>query len=143
LEEFVHADDAVRMNLDRKLKVDNIRHRVDEVIARSQQEVSRAGLGNPPIVEKRVRTFSNDFGPPIPLPDRRVTSYSPMRAEHIIERRPPFKPLEGTENITDLRRQYSFGRETLGARSSPLRDAIRQDVMRSKSGGKNVTFAEF
>ena len=35
LEEFVQADDAVRMNLDRKHKVENIRSRVDDVIARS------------------------------------------------------------------------------------------------------------
>lgn len=39
LEEFVHADDQVRKNLDRKNKVENIRQRVDDVIARSQAEV--------------------------------------------------------------------------------------------------------
>lgn len=39
LEEFVAADDTVRRNLDRKTKVDNIRMRVDDVIARSQAEV--------------------------------------------------------------------------------------------------------
>ena len=42
LEEFVQADDAVRMNLDRKHKVENIRSRVDDVIARSQAEVARS-----------------------------------------------------------------------------------------------------
>jgi len=31
----VSADDAVRLNLDRKHKVDHIRTRVDDVIARS------------------------------------------------------------------------------------------------------------
>jgi len=35
LEEFVQADEAVRMNLDRKNKVENIRSRVDDVIRRS------------------------------------------------------------------------------------------------------------
>jgi hypothetical protein len=35
LEEFVAADDAVKKNLDRKHKVDHIRQRVDDVIARS------------------------------------------------------------------------------------------------------------
>ena len=35
LEEFVQADDQVRKNLDRKNKVDHIRQRVDDVIARS------------------------------------------------------------------------------------------------------------
>jgi hypothetical protein len=39
LEEFVQADEAVRMNLDRKNKVENIRSRVDDVIRRSQIEV--------------------------------------------------------------------------------------------------------
>lgn len=39
LEEFVQADDQVRRNLDRKNKVENIRQRVDDVIARSQAEV--------------------------------------------------------------------------------------------------------
>jgi hypothetical protein len=39
LEEFVQADDQVRKNLDRKNKVDHIRQRVDDVIARSQAEV--------------------------------------------------------------------------------------------------------
>lgn len=33
------ADDQVRRNLDRKNKVENIRARVDDVIARSQAEV--------------------------------------------------------------------------------------------------------
>ena len=42
LEEFVAADDAVRKNLDRKHKVDHIRSRVDEVIARSQAEVEHS-----------------------------------------------------------------------------------------------------
>ena len=52
LEEFVHADDAVRMNLDRKYKVENIRARVDDVINRSQIEVSRshAAMQPPPVV---------------------------------------------------------------------------------------------
>ena len=136
----LHADDAVRMNLDRKIKVDNIRSRVDDVIARSQAEVSRAGMAHPALLERPSRTFSHDFGLIENIPPRRgVTSYSPMRKEHIIERRPPFRPLDGPENV-DLRRQYSFGRETLGGRSSPLRDAFKQDMIRSKSGGKNVTF---
>jgi len=39
LEEFVQSDDQVRKNLDRKNKVDHIRQRVDDVIARSQAEV--------------------------------------------------------------------------------------------------------
>ena len=39
LEEFVQADEAVRMNLDRKNQVENIRSRVDDVIRRSQIEV--------------------------------------------------------------------------------------------------------
>ena len=122
LEEFVHADDAVRMNLDRKLKVENIRNRVDDVIARSQVEVSRAGMAHPALVERPMRTFSHDFAPIEKVPRRGVTSYSPMRNEHIIERR-PFRPMEGTENM-DLRRQYSFGRENHLGRSSPLRNAI-------------------
>ena len=145
LEEFVHADDAVRMNLDRKLKVENIRTRVDDVIARSQIEVSRAGMAHPALIERPMRTFSHDFGPVEKVPRRGVTSYSPMRQErqeHIIERRQPFREFNGGENV-DLRRQYSFGRETLGQRSSPLRDAFKQDMMRSKSGGKNVTFQEY
>ena len=35
LEDFVHADDQVRANLNRKYKVETIRHRVDDVIRRS------------------------------------------------------------------------------------------------------------
>lgn len=49
LEEFVHADDAVRMNLDRKHKVADIRSRVDDVIARSQAEVDRSMIPPMPI----------------------------------------------------------------------------------------------
>jgi hypothetical protein len=41
LEEFIEADDHVRRNLDRKSKVDTIRWKVDEVIKRSQEEVSQ------------------------------------------------------------------------------------------------------
>ena len=41
LEEFIEADDHVRRNLDRKSKVDTIRWTVDEVIKRSQEEVSQ------------------------------------------------------------------------------------------------------
>lgn len=123
LEEFVHADDAVRMNLDRKMKVENIRSRVDEVIARSQVEVSRAGIAHREMVERPMRTFSHDFGGPMEaIPRRKVTSHSPIRhspiraehvierrhspiraEHHIIERRPPLRPMEGTENM-DLRR---------------------------------------
>lgn len=149
LEEFVQADDAVRMDLDRKIKVDNIRSRVDEVIARSQAEVSRAGmLINPPqVIERATRTFTHEFAPVSEKYGRRqVISYSPMRSEHIVvDRRSPFRPLTGAENIAaDIRRQYSFGREPIVGRSSPLRDAIKQhEIIRSKSGGKNVTFAEY
>lgn len=39
LEDFVDADEAVKRNLDRKHKVEHIRHRVDDVIRRSQVEV--------------------------------------------------------------------------------------------------------
>lgn len=35
LEDFVDADEAVKRNLDRKYKVENIRTRVDDVIRRS------------------------------------------------------------------------------------------------------------
>lgn len=77
LEDFVDADEAVKRNLDRKFKVDNIRTRVDDVIRRSQVEV-----------EQRARVFS---GRPREMvvetvqhgPGRRVTKsathYSPMR----------------------------------------------------------------
>lgn len=68
LEEFVHADDAVRMNLDRKIKVENIRTRVDDVIARSHAEVSRAGYAHPSLIERPVRTFSHGFGPVEKIP---------------------------------------------------------------------------
>lgn len=54
LEEFVHADDAVRLNLDRKHKVDSIRSRVDDVIARSQAEVTRSMLPPPNMPPPRV-----------------------------------------------------------------------------------------
>ena len=39
LEGFLEADEQVRRGLDRKSKVDQIRHRVDDVIRRSQMEV--------------------------------------------------------------------------------------------------------
>lgn len=39
LEAFIESDEAVRQGLDRKVKVDTIRHKVDDVIRRSEQEV--------------------------------------------------------------------------------------------------------
>ena len=143
LEEFVHADDAVRMNLDRKYKVENIRARVDDVINRSQIEVSRshAAMQPPPVVVERVgRKYDYEFPSVEKINRRPITSYSPMRGDPMI--RPPFRPLEDVHNYPDLRKQYSFGREPFGPRepivgSSPLGDAIR-----SKSGGKAVSFVE-
>lgn len=39
LEAFIESDEAVRQGLDRKVKVETIRHKVDDVIRRSEQEV--------------------------------------------------------------------------------------------------------
>jgi len=39
LEAFIESDEAVRQGLDRKVKVDTIRHKVDDVIRRSEAEV--------------------------------------------------------------------------------------------------------
>ena len=77
LEDFVDADEAVKRNLDRKYKVDNIRTRVDDVIRRSQVEVEhrqRVFSGRPR--ETVVETVTHG-------PGRRVTKsathYSPVR----------------------------------------------------------------
>lgn len=157
LEEFVHADDAVRMNLDRKHKVENIRTRVDEVIARSQAEVARTMI--PP-----ARVFHHEY-PSVEKMDRlarkTVSSYSPMRPEPIIERRVAWRGLDDgsmpppQRSYVEMRKQYSFGRgepafdewarqereyrdNLVGRRErgSPLREGGR-----SKSGTKNVSFA--
>lgn len=74
------------MNLDRKFKVENIRSRVDEVIARSQAEVARSmHVGGPP-----PRVFPHEY-PSVEKIDRvarkTVASYSPIRTDPIIERR--------------------------------------------------------
>lgn len=39
LEAFIESDEAVRQGLDRKVKVESIRNKVDDVIRRSEQEV--------------------------------------------------------------------------------------------------------
>lgn len=39
LEAFIESDEAVRQGLDRKVKVETIRNKVDDVIRRSEQEV--------------------------------------------------------------------------------------------------------
>lgn len=113
LEEFVVADDAVRMNLDRKFKVDNIRSRVDEVIARSQAEVARSLHAGPP------RVFPHEF-PSVEKIDRiarkTVTSYSPIRTDPIIERRVAWggpTPAYDAPGYVEMNKQYSFGREPL------------------------------
>ena len=81
----MQADDAVRHNLDRKHKVDNIRTRVDDVIARSQAEVARSMH-----VAAGPRVFPHEF-PSVEKIDRvarkTVASYSPIRPDPIIERR--------------------------------------------------------
>ena len=41
LEEFVETDEQIRMNLDRRSKVEQIRQKVDDVIRRSQEEVTQ------------------------------------------------------------------------------------------------------
>ena len=81
-----------------------------------------------------------------------VASYSPIRPDPIIERRMAWggPPAHDPASYVDMKKQYSFGREAVhpddwardreireyvGRRQSPLREAIR-----SKSGGKNVTF---
>lgn len=145
LEEFVQADDAVRHNLDRKHKVDNIRSRVDDVIARSQAEVARSMQVVP---GPGPRVFPHEF-PSVEKIDRvarkTVASYSPIRPDPIIERRMAWGPplQHDPASYAEMKKQYSFGREGIShlddrypsRRSSPMRDVIR-----SKSGGKNVTF---
>lgn len=150
LEEFVQADDAVRMNLDRKHKVENIRSRVDDVIARSQAEVARSMQVVP---GPAPRVFPHEF-PSVEKIDRvarkTVASYSPIRPDPIIERRVAWGPggppvPHDPVGYAEMKKQYSFGREAIPhpddrlardfRRGSPLREAIR-----SKSGGKNVTF---
>lgn len=101
LEEFVHADDAVRFNLDRKHKVDSIRSRVDDVIARSQAEVTRSML--PPPTLPPPRASYHEYAPSVEKIDRVerrvVSSYSPMRAEPI-GGRPPWRPLDSYINVS-------------------------------------------
>ena len=81
----MQADDAVRMNLDRKHKVDNIRSRVDDVIARSQAEVAKSMIPPPDI-----RRPFHEYPPSVEKIDRRpVASYSPMRSELLA--RPPLR----------------------------------------------------
>ena len=150
------ADDAVRMNLDRKFKVDNIRSRVDEVIARSQAEVARSvHVGGP-------RVFHHDY-PSVEKIDRvarkTVASYSPIRTDPIIERRvawggPPAYEATTAASYAEMKKQYSFGREPFQpgvppeewAREREFREqAVRQsspfrDTGRAKSGGKVVKF---
>ena len=84
----MQADDAVRTNLDRKFKVEHIRSRVDEVIARSQQEVARS-------MHVGQRVFPHEY-PSVEKIDRvarkSVASYSPIRPDPIIERRHAWGP---------------------------------------------------
>ena len=86
LEEFVQSDDQVRKNLDRKNKVDHIRQRVDDVIARSQAEVDyqrQYGYNNEQAMQEmqrmeryeRARGASN-LSPPREVPMRR-TAWGP------------------------------------------------------------------
>ena len=41
LEKFIEADEAVRRNLNRRDKVETIRHKVDDAIKKSMQEIER------------------------------------------------------------------------------------------------------
>ena len=94
------------------------------------------------------RVFPHEF-PSVEKIDRvarkTVASYSPIRPDPTIERRVAWGPPvpHDPASYAEMKKQYSFGREAIphpddryvGRRGSPLREAIR-----SKSGGKNVTF---
>lgn len=109
LEAFIESDEAVRQGLDRKVKVDTIRHKVDDVIRRSEAEVEER------ILEQKSRRVHAEQAraaheadraaaeraalhhaamagryEPVPVPGRVVTRsanhYSPARHEAFVAR---------------------------------------------------------
>lgn len=101
LEEFVEADEQVRLNLNRKQKVESIRSRVDDVIRRSQAEVENRFRAGSKVVTEVVQ-----HSPVREVVERRViggaksaTHYSPSRTEYVTQQRVAWKPLRETGNI--------------------------------------------
>lgn len=128
LEEFIEADDQVRRNLDRKNRVDNIRQRVDEVIARSQAEVEHQksliyAREPSPLDFQRIERYDRT---------RSAANFSPPRdSDQIYERRTAWP----AENEDKLKSQMSFGREKFEREARFARDKENMDQYLRKSSG--------
>lgn len=115
LEDFVEADEAVKRNLDRKYKVENIRSRVDDVIKRSQLEVEQRqrtysrGIPERPIITETVET-----GPMGRRVTRSASHYSPIRPEVPVQR-----TTYRAEPPRLERQNYSFGRNGEAGKRDP------------------------
>jgi len=99
LEGFLEADEQVRRGLDRKSKVDQIRHRVDDVIRRSQMEVQvRAAKSSrrdnsSPFREPQMNPNQGKYGN---YSKSAAQNYSPLRQNEPLvqssQRRVAYKP---------------------------------------------------